>query len=222
MRFPCLVLDHDDPAVQSETTVNLPHLLQVLNAFRPGQTTTAEEYARECNRVGFADFCRQRFHFTEQEILDEYMGWKEYVKTHIPDPFPGIANVIRRQRAEGGKICVVSHSCNENITRDYALHFGIQPDDIFGWDLPEDKRKPSDYALKTILEKYGFRPEELLVVDDMKLAWDMAHPLGVKVAFAGWGRKDFPELTKEMTALCDYAFSTPEALERFLFEEESL
>ena len=60
------------------------------------------------------------------------------------------------------------------------------------------------------------------MVDDMKLAWDMAHPLGVKVAFAGWGRKDFPELTKEMTALCDYAFSTPEALEQFLFEEESL
>lgn len=159
MRFPCLVLDHDDTVVQSEMTVNFPYFLQVLNAFRPGQTTTAEEYARECNRVGFADFCRQRFHFTEQEILDEYIGWKEYVKTHIPDPFPGIANVIRRQRAEGGKICVVSHSCNENITRDYALHFGIQPDDIFGWDLPEDKRKPSDYALKTILERLtGTRP----------------------------------------------------------------
>ena len=72
------------------------------------------------------------------------------------------------------------------------------------------------------MEKYHFTPNELLVVDDMKLAWDMAHPLGVKVAFAGWGRKDFPELTKEMTALCDYAFSTPEALEQFLFEEESL
>ena len=74
MRFPCLVLDHDDTVVQSEMTVNFPYFLQVLNAFRPGQTTTAEEYARECNRVGFADFCRQRFHFTEQEILDEYMG----------------------------------------------------------------------------------------------------------------------------------------------------
>lgn len=118
------------------------------------------------------------------------MGWKEYVKTHIPDPFPGIANVIRRQRAAGGKICVVSHSCNENITRDYALHFGIQPDDIFGWDLPEDKRKPSDYALKTILEKYGFRPEELLVVDDMKLAYTMAKKQNVPIAFAAWGRRN--------------------------------
>ena len=191
MRFPCLVLDHDDPVVQSEMTVNFPYFLQVLNAFRPGQTTTAEEYARECNRVGFADFCRQRFHFTEQEILDEYMGWKEYVKTHIPDPFPGIANVIRRQRAAGGKICVVSHSCNENITRDYAL--------------------------KTILEKYGFRPEELLVVDDMKLAYTMAKKQNVPIAFAAWGRRNCPEICKEMRGLCNFCFDTPRQLEEFQF-----
>ena len=73
MRFPCLVLDHDDTVVQSEMTVNFPYFLQVLADFRPGETVTAEEYAQECYRVGFADFCRQRFHFTEQEILDEYM-----------------------------------------------------------------------------------------------------------------------------------------------------
>ena len=76
MRFPCLVLDHDDTVVQSEMTVNFPYFLQVLADFRPGETVTAEEYAQECYRVGFADFCRQRFHFTEQEIVDEYMGWK--------------------------------------------------------------------------------------------------------------------------------------------------
>lgn len=217
MRFPCLVLDHDDTVVQSELTVNFPYFLQVLADFRPGETVTAVEYAQECNRVGFADFCRQRFRFTEQEILDEYMGWKEYVKTHIPDPFPGIGNVIRRQREAGGKICVVSHSCNENITRDYALHFGIQPDDIFGWDLPEEKRKPSDYALTTIMGKYGFRPEELLVVDDMKLAYTMAKKQNVPIAFAAWGRQSCPGICREMRALCDYSFDTPEQLEEFQF-----
>ena len=205
MRFPCLVLDHDDTVVQSEMTVNFPYFLQVLADFRPGETVTAEEYAQECYRVGFADFCRQRFHFTEQEILDEYMGWKEYVKTHIPDPFAG------------GKICVVSHSCNENITRDYALHFGIQPDDIFGWDLPEEKRKPSDYALTTIMEKYGFQPEELLVVDDMKLAYTMAKKRNVPIAFAAWGRQSCPEICREMRTLCDYSFDRPEQLEEFQF-----
>ena len=217
MRFPCLVLDHDDTVVQSEMTVNFPYFLQVLADFRPGETVTAEEYAQECYRVGFADFCRQRFHFTEQEILDEYMGWKEYVKTHIPDPFPGIGRVIRRQREAGGKICVVSHSCEENITRDYQAHFGILPDDIYGWDLPESQRKPSTYPLEQIMRKYGFTPKDLLVVDDMKLAYTMAKKQNVPIAFAAWGRQSCPEICREMRTLCDYSFDRPEQLEEFQF-----
>ena len=68
--------------------------------------------------------------------------------------------------------------------------------------------------------KYRFTPDQMIVVDDMKLAWNMAHPLGVKVAFAGWGRTEFPELAREMKSLCDYSFDSPKELERFLFEEE--
>ena len=218
MRFPCLVLDHDDTVVQSEMTVNFPYFLQVLADFRPGETVTAEEYAQECYRVGFADFCRQRFHFTEQEIVDEYMGWKEYVKTHIPDPFPGIGRVIRRQREAGGKICVVSHSCNENITRDYALHFGIQPDDIFGWDLPEDKRKPSDYALTAIMRDFGFSKKEMLVVDDMRLGYTMAKKQNIPIAFAAWSRQNCPNILDEMKKICDFHFDTVKELETFLFD----
>ena len=40
MRFPCLVLDHDDTVVQSEMTVNFPYFLQVLADFRPGETSS--------------------------------------------------------------------------------------------------------------------------------------------------------------------------------------
>ena len=87
-------------------------------------------------------------------------------------------------------------------------------------DLPEELRKPNPFPLQDIMEKYHFTPDQMIVVDDMKLAWNMAHPLGVKVAFAGWGRREFPELAKEMQALCDFSFDTPEALEKFLFEED--
>ena len=143
----------------------------------------------------------------------------DYVKTNIPAPFPGIGNVIRRQKEEGGLICVVSHSSIENITRDYAVHFGVQPDAIYGWDLPELQRKPNPWPLEDIMERYGLTADDLLVVDDMKLAWIMAHPLGVKIAFAAWGKIDFPELAEEMRSLCDYSFASTEELERFLFEE---
>jgi hypothetical protein len=52
----------------------------------------------------------------------------------------------------------------------------------------------------------------------MKLAWKMAHPLGVPIAFAAWGKEEFPELSKEMRRLCDFTFESPEKLEEFLFK----
>lgn len=219
LRYPCLVLDHDDTVVQSEHTVNFPYFQYILDQFRPGTAVTIQEYIHGCFRYGFADWCRKCYAFTEQELVDEFMGWKEYARSHIPAPFPGIGEIIRRQRALGGKICVVSHSSEENIRRDYMAHFGILPDDIFGWDLPEEHRKPNTYPLEQIMQKYGFRPGELLVVDDMKPAWEMASRAGVPIAFAAWGRTDSPEITEQMHSLCDFSFDIPEKLESFLFDD---
>lgn len=218
LQYPCLVLDHDDTVVQSERDVNFPFFQHILDEFRPGTHVTLQEYTDGCYHLGFADMCRKRFGFSEQELVDEYEGWKVYIRTHIPAPFPGIERVIRRQRELGGKICVVSHSCEENITRDYQTHFGILPDDIFGWDLPEEHRKPSSYPLEQIMEKYGFAPRELLVVDDMKPAFDMASRAGVPIAFAAWSRKECPELSAEMKRLCNFSFDSPAQLEHFLFD----
>lgn len=218
LKYPCLVLDHDDTVVQSEKTIGYPFFCYILDQFRPGETISLEDYVRDCHNFGFAEMCRRRWNFTEEEQIAEYRGWMDYVKTHIPDAFPGIGDVIRRQKEEGGIICVVSHSSVENITRDYGVHFGIQPDAIYGWDYPEELRKPNPFPLEDIMRNYQLRPDELLVVDDMKLAWMMAHPLGVKIAFAGWGKVDFPELAVEMRTLCDYTFDSAKELEAFLFD----
>ena len=218
LKYPCLVLDHDDTVVQSEATVNYPFFVCILNQFRPGTTITLREYTDGCFRLGFANMCRQWYGFTEQELVDEYHGWQAYIVDHIPAPFPGIGTIIRRQKEAGGRVCVVSHSCIQNITRDYETHFGILPDDIYGWDLPEIKRKPSTWPIEQILAKYGFSRSQLLVVDDMKPAWEMARNAEVSIAFAGWGRKDYPEISAEMTRLCDFSFSSTKDLEKFLFD----
>ena len=219
LKYPCLVLDHDDTVVQSEATVNYPFFCYILDQFRPGTKITLHEYTEGCFRLGFADMCRKWYHFTEQEIVDEYHGWQEYIVDHIPAPFPGIGDIIRRQKEAGGMICVVSHSCIQNITRDYETHFDILPDDIYGWDLPPEQRKPSPYTLFDLMKRYSLAPGDLLVVDDLKPGYDMAKGAGVDFAAAGWGY-DVPEIESFMRKNCTYYCKRVPDLAAILFKED--
>jgi phosphoglycolate phosphatase/pyrophosphatase PpaX len=218
LKYPCLVLDHDDTVVQSEATVNYPCFCHFLKQYRPGTRYTFEDYVADCSRMSFVDMCRIRFSMTEEELYQEYLFWKAYMKEHIPEPFSGIGKVLHAYRKAGGKICVVSMSSEENILRDYRAHFGFDPDLIFGCDLPEELRKPSTYPLEQIQSHFNFSPAELLVIDDMKFAVPMAKNAACPIAFAGWGRKEFPTVCREMEDLCDYAFYSPDELEKFLFD----
>ena len=138
---------------------------------------------------------------------------------NIPDPYPGINEIIHRQKEEGGLICVVSHSHVDNITRDYAAHLGVQPDAIYGWELPPHQRKPNSWPLEDIMSRFGINPEDILVIDDMKLACMMAEPLGIKVCYAGWSGMGIQSLSDEMNRLCAFSFDTTDEMYRFLFEE---
>ena len=218
LKFPCLVLDHDDTVVQSESTINYPYFCYILDQFRPGQTMSEQDYIRACHDLGFAELCREHFSFTEEELAKEHLLWMDYILQHTPDPYPGIDDILQKQKQEGGLVCVVSHSSAENILRDYRAHFSIMPDAVYGWELPEEQRKPHPFPLTDIMEKFQLQPQDILVVDDMKLAWMMTHPLQGDIAFAAWGKLEFPELSKEMTRLCDYSFDSTRDLEKFLFD----
>lgn len=218
LKYRCLVLDHDDTVVQSEATVNYPYFCQILSQLRPGEVLSPAAYIEGCCRLGFMEMCRQRYGFTDAEFELEYRGWKEYVQTHIPTPYPGIGRILRRQRENGGAVCVVSQSTKDIILRDYRTHFAMVPDAVYGWELPEARRKPSPYALEDIMTRYSLTPKDLLLVDDMRQGWEMARQAGIDVAFAAWGRQDYPEILADMTRRCDYSFHTTEALENFLFD----
>ena len=219
LKYPCLILDHDDTVVQSEATVNYPFFIDFLKEYRPNMTISQHEYISECFHPGYIEMCRQRFGFTEEELLIEYAAWKEHIKSHIPAPYPGIAELLQRYKAAGGIICVVSQSAEENILRDYDVHFGFRPDGVYGWDLPPECRKPNPWAIEQVMARYGFTADQLLVVDDMKPAVEMARKAGVPIAFAGWGRLEYPEICSQMKALCDFSFDDVQALNDFLLEK---
>lgn len=217
LKYKCIVWDHDDTVVQSETTVNYPCFCRFLEQHRPGITISLDDYIRDCGKMTFIDMCKNRFSLTEEELHQEYLFWKAYRKEHMPDPFPGLRELLHAYRKAGGIICVSSMSSEEDIRRDYLTHFDLEPDLIFGFELPEDKRKPHPYALEEIKKHFSLSSDEILVVDDMKFAVEMARSVEIPIAFAGWGRKGFPNVCEEMEKLCDFSFYSTEEFQSFLF-----
>lgn len=217
-KFQCLVLDHDDTIVQTEKEIGYPYFRNYIEKIRPGQTLSFSEYVRDCNNMVFADMCRKKWEFTEDELQEEYLGWKAYSRLHIPPVCPGIERVILRQKEAGGLICVASLSTREIIERDFMHHFGFLPDMVYDYDLSPELRKPNSYALTDIMARFQLSPKDLLMVDDMKLGWQMAASVGVPTAYAGWSKAEFPELCSEMHRLCDHTFFSTKDLEKFLFE----
>ena len=217
LKFPCLVLDHDDTVVMSEQANNYPAFLLALERFRPGETITLEEYTRGCFHPGFHELCVERYHFTQEELTQEFQMWQDYIRDKIPPLFPGIERIIERQHNAGGLICVVSHSSEFTINRDYHHYFGFLPDAVYGWDYPPEKRKPNPFPLQDIMDRFGLKPQEILLVDDLRPGCDMARAVGVRSAYAGWGHLPIPEINQYMEKHCDFAFSSPAELEEFLF-----
>lgn len=215
-RYRCLVLDHDDTVVRSAETVNYPALVENLRLTYPERIVSFAEFNRLCFEHGYAGMCRTALHLTEEEIDAGFECWKVYVRTHIPPAYEGFDTLLHRFRREGGLICVSSHSSVENILRDYERNFGFQPDAVYAWELGEARRKPNPYSLQDIMQRFSLRPEELLMVDDMKGGYDMARACGVPFACAGWSHND-PVIIDFMRQNSEIYFETVSAFESFLF-----
>ena len=218
LKYKCLVLDHDDTTVNSTATVHYPCFVEYMAKFFPQVHMTLEEYFRYNFDPGVVDLFTKICGMTWEQMLDEEVYWKEYVKHHVPEAYPGIREILEEQRKRGGKICVISHSFSEHIRRDYRENNLPEPDLIFGWEYPPEQRKPAPWPLFRIMETYGYRPEELLVVDDLKPGYDMAKAACVPFAAAGWAN-DIVQIEQFMRHNCDRYFKTVEDLRAYLFED---
>ena len=219
MRYRCLILDHDDTVVNSTATIHYPAFLEALKLLRPGVTISLDDYFRENFDPGFIPYCVGKLGMTDEELERELECWKEYVSKHTAKAYDGMREIIGRQRAEGGIVCVVSHSYDFNIRRDYASNDLPMPDMIFGWEYPPEQRKPGTYALEVISRKYRLKPQEMVMVDDSKPGYDMAKAYGVPFVGAGWAT-DIPEIRDFMRTNSDVYFTSVEELAEFLFDTE--
>ena len=217
MKYRCLVLDHDDTVVNSTAAVHYPPFVAALKALRPGITLSLEDYFLFNFDPGFSAYCDNVLHFTKAEQAWQEENWLRYVADHVPSAYSGMRETLLRFRAEGGLLCVVSHSFRKNILRDYAANGLPTPDLIFGWDEPPEMRKPSPQPLLEILRRFALSPGEAVVVDDLKPGKDMADACGVDFIAAGWAHR-IPRIVNYMKASgARYCESVAE-LDKILFE----
>ena len=217
MKYKCLVFDHDDTVVNSTATIHHPCFAEYLKEFYPGETMGLEEYFLLNFAPGFVPMCRERYGMTDEDLAHEAKYWQNYVRSHIPTAYPGLREIMERQKAEGGLVCVVSHSFDYNIRRDYEANGLPEPDAVYGWERPEHQRKPHTFPLNDIMARFDLKPSELLMIDDLKPGYDMAAAAGVDFAAVGWAY-EIPEIETFMRQNCPLYFKKVSELLAWLGE----
>ena len=215
MKYKCLVFDHDDTVVNSTATIHYPSFVAYLEEYFPEKSCTLEHYFLNNFDPGFIPMCKEEYSMTDADLDIEVRFWRDYVRTRVPMAYPGIREIMERHKAAGGLLCVVSHSMDENILRDYRANGLPEPDLIFGWEQPVERRKPKPWPLEEIMRRYALKPSELLMIDDLKPGYDMARDAGVDFAAVGWAN-DIPQIEDFMRRNCEHYFKTVEELDAFL------
>ena len=215
MRYKCLVFDHDDTVVNSTATIHHPCFQEFLDLYYPGRRCTLEEYFIKNFHPGFIPMCREEYGMSDERLVEETNFWLAYVRNHIPEAYPGIREIMERQKAEGGLVCAVSHSFDDNIRRDWAANGLPAPDAVYGWEQPPERRKPNPWPLRELMRRFGLEPGELLMIDDLKPGYDMAAACGVDFAGVGWAN-DIAEIEQFMRRNCTNYFKTVAELAEFV------
>ena len=215
MKYRCLVFDHDDTVVNSTATIHHPCFEAYLREFFPGRSCSLEEYFLKNFHPGFIPMCKEEYGLSDADLEIEYRYWQDYVRSRIPQAYPGLRELMERHRAKGGLLTVISHSTAWNIRRDYKANGLPEPDLVFGWEQPPERRKPHPWPLEEILRRFELAPSEVLMIDDLKPGYDMARAVGVDFAAVGWAN-DIPQIESFMRQNCRLYFKTVAELAAFL------
>jgi beta-phosphoglucomutase-like phosphatase (HAD superfamily) len=217
--YQCLILDHDDTAVNSTALIHYPSHVESMRLLRPRTAAIdLEGWFLKNFEPGIMHYLSEELGLSEEELETEYKIWREFNTSRIPPFYPGFLELLSTYRARGGIITVVSHSEEDIILNAYRAAEGgdgILPDLVFGWDYDETRRKPSPWPVQSILSRFNLSPAQALIVDDLKPGVLMSRATGVAIAAAGWAHQ-IPEIHAYMRENCDIYFESVEQFGSFI------
>ena len=214
----CLLLDHDDTAVDSTREIHYPSHLESMRTLRPGRAPVSLEgfFLASCD-PGISEFLRVDLGLDAAELAEDSRIWRRHNEAGNPRFYPGFLDILREFHGRGGLVAVISHSERDVIERHYRGADGgrFLPDLIFGWDDDPDRRKPSPWPVREALRAFALEPSDALIVDDLKPGVLMGQAAGVAVAAAGWGHS-IPAIRTYMREHCAAYLETVEDLRRLV------
>lgn len=218
----CLILDHDDTTVNSSPEVNYPAFVYIMEKLRPGVEYSYDSFVDACSDPGFVPYARETLGFTDEEMKWEAENWLRFSRETVPTVFPGLERLVMRCRQAGIILCVVSHSWEQIIVRDWQAGFGMLPDGIYDWNHSSGKRKPDPFPVFDIMERFGLSPDEIVVADDSVSGAEMARLAGVRFVGVGWAHQA-PRVKAKLRDGADgqktFYFTSPAELEELIFNE---
>ena len=217
MKYKCLVLDHDDTVVNSTATIHYPCFIKYLEDYYPHLVGnyTLESFFEKNFHPGVLSLFRDEIGMSDEQMAAEEQYWADFVEKITPTAYFGMKEIIAEFQKKGGTVAVVSHSLTRYIERDYVKNELPFPDIIYGWDIPNERRKPSPWCINDLKERYSLKGEEILVVDDLKPGYDMARGGGAHFAAAGWAH-NVATIERFMRENCDYYLKTTEELKKLV------
>ncbi len=192
LRYRCILIDHDDTAVDSTSVVHYPAHLEALRVLRPSRIPpTVEQWLLWNFDPGIMEYLVDELAMTKEELAVEFQIWRSFTSGRAPPFFPGFLDLLSDFRNAGGLVVVVSYSERDIIERHYRAGSDppFLPDLIFGWDHDESRRKPNPWPVREALRLLGCTTEEALIVDDLKPGILLSRASGVAFAAAGWGHR---------------------------------
>ncbi len=217
LNYRCLILDHDDTTVDSTRTIHHPSFLDTMRRMRPElATVTLEGYFQLNCSPGIYQYYRNVARLSEEEIRQEHKNWLSFAKQHTPSPYPGIREIMRKQKELGGYLCVISHNEKGNILRDYQKNDLPVPDLIFGSELPEEEQKPFPYPIEKICRHFSLEKTDLIMLDDLIPGAKMCERAGIFLACAAWGHQT-AEVLSYMKKHHHPVYRTTEEIAKLLF-----
>jgi beta-phosphoglucomutase-like phosphatase (HAD superfamily) len=204
-RYSCLIIDHDDTAVDGTRQVHYPAHLKAMEVLRPGiPPVDLDTWFLKNFDPGIMGFLVDELGLTREELALEHEIWRGFTSRGEPPFYPGFLDALAAYKSLGGHVVVVSHSESHIIRGHYeraANGNGVTPDLVFGWELAPDRRKPNPYPVHEAIRLLQLVPRDVLVVDDLKPGVDMAKAAGVDAAAAGWSH-DIPAIREFMGEAC--------------------